>query len=268
MNKNIIACCGLILLAFSSCKNDASTKNAGGPANANVNTMAGYWVAIDFCSRANQYGSFLAAVNNSHLPFAFALTFTPAKPDSVEIFDGAKSRMLPVRFNVDTIEIKGARGVKPIFLVYDSKGTKDITMFDPSPSGTQLDKFIKSKAGTKDGQLAFQVALNHNLFSGTFTKMGGKATDKPMLMTPGGFITNFEDFDKFSVCTGGDCLVAGNDIDIIKLSKTKVENSEKTFGFRYGIHNDTLTIVNLDPGTGNSKQPGKPVYKFLRKISQ
>jgi hypothetical protein len=266
MNK-IIPAVALLFLTLAACKNDKSQQNASAAnTNANVTALAGHWIAIDFCSRAKQYGSMLQAVNNAHLPFAYALSFTPAKPDSVEYFNGYQSKMLPVVYKADTLEIKGARGSQSVHLIYSSNGDKSISMFDPQASGVQIDKFIKSKAGTRDGRGAFLVALHHNLFSGNFQLIGGKP-GPAIMFTPGGFITNFKDYDRYTVCTGGDCLVAGNEIDVVTLSDSKKEKSDKIFGFRYSNHNDTLSVVTLSndkPDQKSAYQIGKPVYKFLR----
>jgi hypothetical protein len=266
MNK-IIPAIAVLVLILAACKNDKSQQTAAANTSANVTVLAGHWIAIDFCSRAKQYGSVLQAVNNAHLPFAYAFSFTPAKPDSVEYFNGFMSKMLPVVYKADTLEIKGAReGNQSVHLVYNSNGDKSITMFDPQPSGVQMDKFIKSKAGTKDCKGAFLTALNHNLLSGNFQQIGAKG-GPAITFTPGGFITNFKDFDRFTICTGGDCLVAGNEIDVVTFSNSKQEHSDKIFGFRYSNHNDTLSVVTLSNDKPDPKaafQIGKPVYKFAR----
>lgn len=271
MNKIIFFPVAL-LLALAACKQDSKTTIEGKTIadSANPTNLAGQWINLDFCARAEQYGSVLEAMNFSHLPYAYAFSFTPAYPDSVELFNGFEQWMLPVSIKADTIEIKGARPGKSIYLVYDSQGSKDITMFDPSPSGMHMDRFIKSKAGAKTGYLAFTTALNHNLFSGVFSPLGVKQ-DKGVQFSPGGFILNFKDFDRYEVCTGGDCFVVDAETDVATFSNSKKEHSEKVFGFKYSNQNDTLTfydLINMNPQEKGAYKLGKPVYKFTRKKAE
>ena len=262
-----------LLLTLAACKQDPKTTADGKTIadSANTTNLAGHWVNLDFCARAQQYGSVLAAMNFAHLPYAYAFTFTPAYPDSVELFNGMEKWMLPVSIKADTIEIKGARPGKSVFLIFDSQGTKDITMFDPSPSGMHTDHFIKSKAGAKDGYTSFTTALNHNLFSGVFSPDGDKTKNPPMQFTPGGFILNFKDYDRYELCTAGDCFVVDDKTDVITFSKSKQENSNKIFGFKYSNQNDTLTfydLINMNPAEKGSYKLGKPVYKLARKKAE
>jgi hypothetical protein len=270
----------LFLIAFAllctcvACKQDADKKGANGTTKAEetLNMLAGHWVAIDFCARANSYGSVLQAMNETHLPYAYAFTFNPAYKDSVECFNGFEQYKLPYIINADTIQILGARGEKkPVFLVITNQDKeREITMFDPAPSGTQIDRFIKSKAGATDGYMAFVTALNHNLFSGAFTLLA-KGGESNIQFTPGGFIQKFKDFDRYEVCTAGDCFAAGPEVDVITFKNSRKENSEKMFSFKYNTKHDTLTIYNLveqNPDEKGTAVVGKPAYKFLRKFAE
>lgn len=269
--KNAILTLGAVVLLLAACKPDS--KSGADPSGASNDTrmlLAGHWVAMDFCSRANQYGSVLAAMNNSHLPYAFAVTFDPNKPDSAICFNGFEKWALPVKINADTIELVNARPGKSVFLVYHSQGKKDMSMFDGTTGTMQLDNFVKSKANARDGYLSFTVALNHNLFNGVFTELGRGGKDK-IQFTPGGFIMNWGPFDRYEVCTNGDCFMAGNTIDVIKVSKSTAEDSDKYFGFRYNAQNDTLTLFNLvtdNPDEKGTYLPKGVAYRFFRKPSQ
>jgi hypothetical protein len=236
----------LLLFVFcSACKRDSKTADTNTVSlTASPDLLAGHWIAMDFCARANQYGSVLQAMNNAHLPYAFAITFNPGQPDSVTCSNGMETWSLPVKYNVDTLELAGAVQGKSIFLLYDSNKEKDLTMFDVTSGQAYLDKFIKSKAGTQDGYTAFLVALNHNLFNGLFTLQGKGATGD-VIFTPGGFIQGLKDYDRYEVCTRGDCFVAGQAIDVVTFSNSKIENSAKMLGYRFDAQNDALTIFNL-----------------------
>ena len=254
-----------LLIALSSCKHD--TTSATGLLPANANNLAGQWIAMDFCARANQYGSVLQAETNAHRPYALAIDFNPAQPDSATCYSGSETWKLPVKITQDTIELKSASQGKSIFLVYDSQGDQNITMFDNTSGSGKMDKFVKSKANARDGYMAFITALNHNLFSGTFTPLM-KGPGEKVTFTPGGFIQGWKEFDRYQVCTGGDCFVMGNEMDIVRLSHSKQEGSGQVFGFKYSGQNDTLSLLNLADATPNEKggySVKGTAFKFLRK---
>ena len=269
--KNTIFVLGILALFLAACKPDSkSTAETAGTSIDTRTLLAGHWVALDFCSRANQYGSVLAAMNNAHLPYAFAVSFDPNKPDSAICYNGIEKWALPVKITADTIEMLNARPGKSVFLIYHSQGNKEMSMFDGTTGTMQLDKFIKSKANARDGYLAFTVALNHNLFNGVFTQLG-KGGKNNIQFTPGGFIMNWGPFDRYEVCTNGDCFMAGNEIDVMTVSKSTVENSEKYYGFRYSAQNDTLTLYNLattNPDEKGTYQPKGIAYQFFRKPAE
>ena len=260
----------ILLLAFffSACKQDSKTADTKvAVLTASPDLLGGYWIAMDFCSRANQYGSVLQAMNNAHLPYTFAMTFNPGQPDSVTCYNGVETRKLHVKYNADTLELVGARQGKSIFLVYDSQQEKDLTMFDATTGQVRLDKFIKSNAEVPDGYAAFLVALNHNVLGGVFTPSGKGATGD-VQFTPGGFIQGLKDYDRYALCTGGDCFVAGQAIDVATFSNSKVENSDKLLGYRFSAQNDTLTFMNLlntNPEEKGAYKANGVAYRFVRK---
>lgn len=264
----------LVLLAAvcgHACKNDnKSAESAAASTNASPELLGGYWIALDFCSRANQYGSVLQAMNNGHVPYAYAITFNPGQPDSVSCYNGFETWNLPVKYNADTLELVGARQGKSVFLVYDSQQEKDITMFDATTGRVQMDKFIKSKAEVKDAYSAFQTALNHNVLGGLFTPLGkGAAGD--VQFAPAGQIQGLKDYDRYELCAGGDCFVAGQDIDVVTFFNSKVENSNKFMGYRFSAQNDTLSIFNLQDTNPDEKGAYKMngiAYKFVRKKAE
>jgi len=276
MNKALLVA-NLLVFSLLSCKNDPKvTAENGAPQHiqagdqANPTVLAGHWIALDFCSYANQYGSVLQAMNNAHRPYCYAITFNPTKPDSAICWDATKSWTLQMRYNADTLELMGAREGKSVFLIYHSTTEKDITMFDNTSSGMQLDRFIKSKAGASDGYLSFATALNHHLFNGVFMPIG-KATADKVMFTPGGFLQGMKEFDRYKVCAGGDCFVAGQDIDVVTFYQAKDEaGTSKMFGYRYNDQNDTLTLYNLagNPTEKTAYKVAAPAYKFSRKKSQ
>ncbi len=265
----------LLIFTLLACKQDPKISQ-GVPVHvqpgeqANPTVLAGHWIAMDFCAFANQYGSVLEAMNNSHLPYAYAITFNPAKPDSALCYNAFESWTLPIRYNVDTLELMGARPGKSIFLIYHSNGDKEITMIDPTGDRTQLDRFVKSKAGTVDGYTAFTTALNHNVLHGVFAPLG-KGAGGQITFTPGGFLQGLKGYDRYELCTGGDCFLAGQDIDVITFFDSKDEaKTSKFFGYRYNENNDTLTLYNLvnqNPAEKGMYKVTTPAYKFSRKKS-
>ncbi len=276
MNK-VFLLANLLIFTLISCKQDPKSANQNGaPAHiqpgeqANPTVLAGHWIAMDFCAFANQYGSVLQAMNSAHLPYAYAITFNPAKPDSAICYNAYESWTLPIRYKNDTLELAGARPGKSIFLIYHSNMEKDITMIDPTGNRVQMDRFIKSKAGTADGYTAFTTALNHNVLNGVFTPLG-KGKSEQVMFTPGGFLQGLKGYDRYELCTGGDCFVAGQDIDVMTFFDAKDRaKSEKMFGYRYNSQNDTLTVYNLVNTNKEEKGAYKvaaPAYKFSRKKS-
>jgi len=253
---------------FSACKQDSKkTDTQSAPLTASPELLGGHWIAMDFCSRANQYGSVLQAMNNAHRPYTYSLTFNPGKPDSVACSNGFETWSLPVKYNADTLELVGAAQGKSIFLLYDSQGEKDLTMFDGTSGSTKLDKFIKSRATTTDGAGAFKMALNHNVLNGIFTPIG-KGAPGNVRFTPDGLIQGLKDYDRYELCSGGDCFVAGDVIDIVTFSKAKTENSDKILGYRYSAQNDTLVFYNMlnsKPDEKGAYTVGSAAYKFSRK---
>ena len=278
MNKVNFLLFSLLIVSLFACKNDTPTNvdpnrppdfQAGDLASPMI--LAGFWIDLDFCARASQYGSVLQTMNNYHLPYAYAFTFNPGNPDSVTCFNAYESWNLPVKHKADTLELLGAVQGKSIFLNYHSQGEKDMTMFDNSVGSTKMDRFIKSKAGTKDGYLAFTTALNHHLFNGVFTPVG-KGGGQKVGFTPGGFLQGVKEYDRFEVCTGGDCFIAGQEIDIVTFydAKKGKEASQKFFGYRYNGQNDTLSIfnmVNANPEEKGGYKVGTLAYKYAREVS-
>ncbi len=274
MNKAFIFA-NLLIFTLLSCKQDPKTasqngsplSNQGGE-QANPMVLAGNWIAMDFCARANKYGSVLQAMNNGHVPYAYAINFNPAKPDSALCYNAFEFWMVPLRYKADTLELVGARAGKSIYLIYHSNINKEITMIDPTGERTHLDRFIKSKAEAPEAYSAFTTALNHNILNGTFTPIG-KGTSAPVKFNANGFMDGFKEFDRYVICTGGDCLVAGQETDVITFYNKKFE--PKYFGFRYNGQNDTLTLFNLmnsKPDIKGGYTVGKPAFKFTRKVSQ
>lgn len=101
----------LILILFSiallsACKQDSKTSATEQESQtASPQLLDGHWIAMDFCARANQYGSVLQAMNNAHKPYSYSLTFDRANPDSVGCFNGFETWKVPVKYNVDTLEL-------------------------------------------------------------------------------------------------------------------------------------------------------------------
>ncbi len=260
-------------LCLYACQQDGSSgaqqpTQRASQAEEMVNLLGGDWIPLDFCARAGQYGSVLGAMNNAHRPFAYALSFDPDEPDSARCFDGEKSWVCAISVVADTIELKNAVGEKSIFLVYHSTEGRDMTMFDATKGTAQMDKFIKSQAKAKDGYGAFTVALNHHLFNGVFSPKGGGA---PVQFTPGGFIMNLRDYDRYELCTAGNCFVTGDEIDVVTFSNSKKEGSSVLLGYRYDGTNDNLKIYRLLKNNADEKAAykiGALLYDFSRKKAE
>ncbi len=260
-----------VVLLLVACKQDPTANTATAtPLSDTPNSLGGAWIAIDFCSRVEQYGSVLQAEFNTYRPYAFAMVFNSAKMDSVHCFNGFEDWKVPIKINQDTVELVGASQGKSIFLIYDSQSKKYFSMYDgTNKAGTQIDRFLKSTVPSEDGHLAFSMSLNHHLLRGSFSPIAVKGTDPKVLFLPEGFVKGWPQYDTYQVCVGGDCFVMGNEMDIITLSDSKKAGSEKMFAFKYSNQNDTLSIFNIADATPNEKggYVSKGVaYRFLRKI--
>ena len=255
------------LLAFAACKQDKTSGQEGQQENATANPtdMTGHWIAIDFCSRAGQFGSVLSAINNSHRPYAYAFFIDGENPDSIKCYNGEKEWALEANYNVDTIEMKNAANNMSIFLMYDSQGEQGMTMFDGTGKRTRTTQYIKSKSGAQTAYFAFATALNHNLFQGFYTLPG--APKDTIQFTSSGHITNFGPYDRYRVCAENDCFVAGSEIDVITMANTKDKDSLKKFGFRFNTQLDQLSIHKLTPDPEDPDavyKVGPAIYTFNR----
>jgi len=258
------ACCLL-----SACKQD--TKSATGarivtPVNDRYTPLYGNWIAIDFCSYANQYGSILTAMNNTHLPYAYAFTFTDSNRDSITCYSGAETWKLPIRFEADTlVEVLNARNGKSVFLSYNPSGNQDMTLFDGTLARASTNRLIKATGYEKTGYQAFQTALNHQLMGGKFASVGKSSGTVEFL--PTGQITGLEGYDRYELCTGGDCFIAAQETDVILLSDSKTTAPAQYLGFKFDPNGTALTLSELiatNPAEKGTAKVGKVLYRLKR----
>jgi hypothetical protein len=243
MNKSLFFALLGLSAFFFACKNDSPTTTEAPVEHADKNNLEGYWIAIDFCTRAGEYGSVLTAMNTSHRPYFYAFSFSQSE-DSVVCFNGSGAIKLAYQINVDTIELKNAFDGKSLFLGY-SPVSKDLTLYDVSVSPAQTDRFIKSGVKVSNGYQAFTSLLNRNLFEGNWKLVAGGKSDQPVGLTPDGNIFNLGDYDRYGVCTNGDCFRLGSQMDIISLGASKRDNAITRFGFKFSTQKDTLSFYHL-----------------------
>lgn len=235
--KYLLYSFALLLSVFFACKQDAP--NGANAPYANMTKLQGNWIALDFCSRANQYGSVLQAMNVADKPFAYAVRFDTTKVDSAICHNGKTRWVVPIKIRKDTIELVGAVQGKSVFMVYNSQSPeKDINMFDATGGRVKLERFVKSKGETPNPGMAFAMALNHNLLGGGFSNKGAK-----VFFQTTGEVQGLDKFLRYDICEGGDCFVAGQEIDVVTLYKSREEFTQ--FGYRYNKSNDTLRLYNL-----------------------
>lgn len=69
---------------FAACQQDkpGSSERKTYAQSARTNALASHWFALDFCSRAAQYGSVHRAMNSAHKPYAYSLSFNRQYPTS------------------------------------------------------------------------------------------------------------------------------------------------------------------------------------------
>lgn len=238
--RNFFAFGILVLLALAACKNE---KTGGfSSEKTNATSLSGFWVSADFCARAGKEGSVLKAMNNYNKPYAYAFGFDSSNPDSVSCFNGIEKWKMPVIYRKDTLEIPKADGRLSVYLVYDPETNKDLTLFDGTSGKTNINRYTLSKSQVVDGYTAFEMELNTMVMRGNF-----KSTSKnpyEVRFEPGGRLRGIDGYDKYKLCTGGDCVVM-QDMDVVTFSSTEKPNSEKMFGYKFLGKRDTLQIFNL-----------------------
>lgn len=257
-----------ILIALSACKQD--NKGSGGSPNddTSAGTLAGFWIPIDFCTRAGKSGSILKAINDGNKPYSYALSFDSANPDSVTCYNGSETWKMHVTYRKDTLEIKKAYGDLSIYLIYDPTDNKDLTMFDGTSGSTVLNRFILSKAQVMNGSDAFLTAANGNIMGGSF-RASGKGAEEVRFITDG-TIKGINDYDRYKLCVGGDCMVM-TDMDVITLANSKKADSEKMFGYRFSAKKDTLLFYNLidqNPAEKGGYVAGTVAQTYLKNIAK
>lgn len=221
--------------------------------------LGGNWIAIDFCAFSGTHASVLKAMNATQKPYAYAITLDPRIPDSAECFNGVENYRLPIRIQGDTlIELVGASQGKSVFLAYDAQTNNDLTMYDATGPMAYTHKFIRASNSNKTGYQSFLTALNNQLFPGRF-KLGNTFVQ----FTSEGEVIGLPDYDRYEVCTAGDCFLTGQDIDVLWLSDSKNKDSEHYFGYRYNDDRSVLTLYELDDKTPDEKGTqtiGKAAY--------
>lgn len=264
--RNIFAFGILLLFAFSACKNDSSSAKSNADVT-NATTLAGFWVPIDFCSRAGKDGSVLRAMNGSSKPYAYALGFDSAIPDSVTCYNGFEKWRMPVMYRKDTLEIPKANGDLSIFLVYDPETNKDLTMFNSTHGRTEINRFTLSKAQVMDGYSAFLLALNNSMMGGNFQSTGKDGAQ--VRFTPDGLVKGLKGFDRYELCTGGDCVLM-QDLDVMTMQDSQKPGSEQMFGYQFSAKKDSLQIFNLinnNPAEKGNYSKGSVAYSFIKKAA-
>lgn len=267
MKHKFFALGAFILFALSACQQNG--KGSGNPLDeTNASTLAGFWIPIDFCTRSGKAGSVLKAMNNSNKPYAYALSFNASNPDSITCYNGIETWKMKADYRDDTLEIKNAHGNLSIYLVYDPKDNKDLTMFDGTSGNTNLNRYILSKAKVLNGYEAFLTALNNSMMSGSF-RSAGKGGGEVRFGTDGTIKGN-KDFDLYQLCTGGDCAVM-SDMDVITLRNSKKAGSDQMFGYVFSTKKDTLTFYNLinqNPAEKGNYAVGSVAQTYLKTIAK
>lgn len=105
--------------------------------------------------------------------------------------------------------------------------------------------------------------------NGTYTSAGKSKGTVQFLST--GEVTGLEGYDRFEVCTGGDCFVAGQESDVLILSNSKTKDAPKYAGFKFTPNRTALTLYELTPGSSDQKgtaQKGAVLYTFTRSAAR
>jgi hypothetical protein len=242
-------------------------KGMSGKMAANPQELSGTWIAAGLKKRILTANSVVEAYNRSHMPYAMAISISMTNPDSVICYNGLQRWSLPAVYQADTlVELKNARPGKSVFLEYQARGDKSITMFDGTSGDTHMDRFEVVRTNRNDGYLDFVEDLQRQLFAGRYAVDADSPSD--ITFSEDGSIFNLPRFDHYELCLNGDCFVAGPNVDILKLSNVQHGGGEAMAAFRFSAKKDTLTIYELNKpntpdGMGNYTL-GTPMYRLLR----
>lgn len=259
----------LLLLWFTSCKNDAPSDNkpaATATPELTAKYLEGNWIANGFVAKIAAMGSVVKQLGNEGAPYAFAFTFTPVKKDSVICYNHMKMWTLPYQITSDSTVEATLEDGKKIYMQFDLKA-KNMSLFDGTSGKMRIDYFTQTREKMVNGYQAFATALNHNLLSGAFLLPGANKTATTVGFLPTGAVRGLGNYDIFQVCPGGDCLVAGDQIDALFLANSKNPKESGWFGFRYSVQLDTLTIYSLKNERPNEKAGftvQKPAFMLLK----
>jgi hypothetical protein len=243
------------IFLFFACKNDPKTgpnTTNGSSINASNDVLTGNWVAADFISRAGTNGSLVKAKENNMNPYALAFNFSSKIKDSVTCYDSRKNWRLPVRINVDTVEIKGATSDgKSVYLIYHSSTDKSIDLINTTGTAPTIQRFTRTKAAEMDAFVAFNMALNVNFFNKKYKLTGKKNTE--VTFSHDGEVQGLPSVNFYRLCTGGDCMVAGEFQDIIYMGDSKTRTGDY-YGFRSSVQQDSLIIYKMKPENTTEKK--------------
>jgi hypothetical protein len=234
------------IIIFLSCKNDpivSKNKGNASTSHASNDRLLGNWLATDFISRAMASASIVNAKNNNMEPYALAFSFNYQLKDSVNCFDSRRNWRLPVRFNVDTVEIKNATSEgKSIFMVYNSGTDQSIDLINTTGASPTIQRFTRTRTAEMDAFTAFNMALNVGFFKNEFT-LAGKSGNKVTFLQDGQ-VTGLSGIDFYRLCTGGDCMVAGEFQDVIYLGNSELKKGD-FYGFRSSVQRDSFLIYKM-----------------------
>jgi hypothetical protein len=237
-----------------SCKNDPKITNSSSSSATNF-TLAGNWLAVDFIARASDNQSTVKAKENNMEPYAYAFSFTNELKDSINCFNETKAWRLPVRFNVDTVEIKNATPEgKSVYLVYHPSTDKSIDLINTASTSPTIQRFTRTNAVQMEPYVAFNMALNSNFFRTKYKLANKNATE--VIFGQDGQVTGLPNVDFFRLCIGGDCRVEFKDVIYLGDSKTK---KGEFFAFRSSVQHDSLLIYNLKSKTPEIKKSSEIV---------
>lgn len=249
-----------VVSLFTACKSDPKN-NTNKNNSSTVQSLAGAWISEDFLGFAMKYRSVIEARNNGRAPFAYALTFDILRPNQVICHNGFETIPLNINIVSDTIEMKNAVQGKSIFLVYESQSSKKLAMYDASKGSVEISYFIKAPASADAiAYQAFLAKLNKAIIAGNYKLAKGK-NQVPVSFNEDGSIAGLE-YNKYELCTNGDCFVTGTAIDVVSLYKEN-DTNPVFFGYRVSPGKETVTLYELKnekPEEKGAYTVGAPVY--------
>ena len=200
----------------------------------------GHWVCVDYIELVKARKTIRSLTNR---PVFLEVVFNPAYGDSALLVTGYNKILTPYkRIGTDSILIKNKR-TQTNLVLFASNGLQSLELKDSLVG--EKDKslhswvFKKTSGIKKQKKSDLSKHINNSILSGTYTN----AANQTINFIENGTINGWKLFNKYEVCTGGDCfMLTHSSLDIITLRQKDIK---KQYAF-WQKSNDSLYLYHLE----------------------